>query len=241
MARMHKGCRYGKTGSEARTVSTFAPPASEEREARQRRRHGHRYATGPNTVLRGIAAMDSPGPRYYLFSDCRAGGETGRWRFVLRGPDGSQRMMAEDREPGVRGERLELLSVVRGLESLEEPSRVTLMTSCTYVREGVRHGLNEWRNNGWRWERFGQMVPVKDLDLWQRVDRAMEFHQVDCRTYRVDPPHGAGPGAPGMPPPPARSCRGGSRTLWRVLRRRLQYGLTRIASATLGRSVDVVR
>jgi len=189
----------------------------------------------------GIAAMSGTAPKYYLFSDCRMGGESGRWRFVLRHADGSQRLVAEDIEPGVRGERLELLTIVRGLEALGEPSRVTLMTPCTYVREGVRHGVAEWRSNGWRWECFGQMVPVRDLDLWQRVDRAMRFHQVDCRTYRLDPPHRDVPGTPSIVSSPQTSSRRGTGTMWRAIRRGLQYSLTRIASVTLGRTVGTVR
>jgi ribonuclease HI len=185
--------------------------------------------------------MNGAAPRYYLFSDCRTGGEAGRWRFVLRHADGSQRLVAEDIEPGVQGERLELLTIVRGLEALGEPSRVTLMTSCTYVREGVRHGLAEWRSNGWRWECFGQMVPVRDLDLWQRVDRAMRFHEVDCRTYRLDPPHYGGNGTPKVASAPGDSPRRGTGTMWRAIRRRIQYTLGRIASVTPDRSVGTVR
>ncbi len=97
--------------------------------------------------------------------------------------------MADDVDPDARGDRLELLTVVRGLEALEQPSRVTLWTPSTYVREGIRHGLREWRENGWQWEYFGRMVPVKNDDLWKRLDRAMEFHQLDCRTWRIDPAH----------------------------------------------------
>ncbi len=135
--------------------------------------------------------MNAAGPHYLLFSlsDRSQDDETGRWRFVLRARDGSQRLEATDTEPGVQGERLELLSIVRGLEALEQPSRVTLVTPSPYVREGIRRGLFEWRHNGWRWESFGRMVPVKDLDLWQRVDRALEYHNVDCRLYRLDRPH----------------------------------------------------
>jgi ribonuclease HI len=113
----------------------------------------------------------------------------GQWRFVLRGDDGSALLVAEDVEPDIQGERLELLSVVRGLEALEQPSRVTLMTPSVYVREGIRYGLEEWRSNDWQWELFGRMVPVKNSDLWRRVDRAMQFHEVECRTWRFDPSH----------------------------------------------------
>lgn len=134
-------------------------------------------------------AMSDRRPEYLLFCDVGGQGETGRWRFVLRSVDSTFRLEADDVEPKVRGQRLELLTVVRGLEALDRPSRVTLITASTYVREGIRTGVAEWRANGWRWECFGQMVPVKNADLWQRIARALEFHEVDCRTYRLDPPH----------------------------------------------------
>lgn len=144
--------------------------------------------------------MSESRPHYLLFCDVGGQGEPGRWRFVLRSVDGAFRLEADDVEPQARGQRLELLTVVRGLEALDRPSRVTLITGSSYVREGIRTGVAEWRAAGWRWECFGEMVPVKNADLWQRIARALEFHEVDCRTYRLDPPHrwagaegGAGP------------------------------------------------
>lgn len=113
-------------------------------------------------------------------------GET--WRFVLKSADGSARLEAADREPDATPDRLELLAVVRGLEALDQPSRVTLVTPSRYVSRGIRFGLEEWRNNGWQWERFGRMAPVKNGDLWQRIDRALRYHQLHCRTWRIDAP-----------------------------------------------------
>ena len=128
-------------------------------------------------------------PHYTLLSESSSFAEPGRWRFVLQAVDGQDHLVAADVEPDVRGERLDLLVVVRGLEALDQPSHVTLVTSSAYVWKGFRHGLDEWRRNGWQWEYYGEMVPVKNGDLWQRVDRAMRFHQVECRSLRFDPPH----------------------------------------------------
>src|SRR3989339_799225 len=136
-----------------------------------------------------LAPMNSPAPHYLLHSTLVGDCEAARWRFVLRTDDGSVRLEAEDIEPDIQGERLELLAVIRGLQAIDQPSRVTLMTPSKLVREGVRYGLADWRRNGWRWEFFGQMVPVKNCDLWQRIDSAMRFHQVECLTWRFDPPH----------------------------------------------------
>lgn len=128
-------------------------------------------------------------PYYLLFSEATSEAGKGQWRFVLRTPSGDGHIEVHDEEPDVHGERLELLTVVRGLEALEQPSRVTLVTSSMYVREGIRHSIVEWRSNGWKWERFGEMVPVKNCDLWLRIDRAMRYHQIDCRVWRFDQPH----------------------------------------------------
>ncbi|MGD9719660.1 MAG: RNase H family protein [Pirellulales bacterium] len=128
-------------------------------------------------------------PHYLLFSESCRKSPQGQWRFVLQSLDGAEQFEAADAEPDARGERLELLAVVRGLEALAQPSRVTLVTPSRYVNRGLTYGLAEWRVNDWRWEHYGEMVPVKNRDLWQRVDRALEFHQLDCRTWRFDPPH----------------------------------------------------
>jgi ribonuclease HI len=133
-------------------------------------------------------------PHFLLFAEARPQpdrrrGERGRWRFLLESMTGTQRLEASDVEYGVRGERLELLALVRGLEALDQPSRVTLFTASDPIRRGLRYGLEDWRRNAWMWERFGKLVPVKNRDLWQRVDRAARIHRVECRLFRLDPGH----------------------------------------------------
>ena len=120
-------------------------------------------------------------PHFLLFSESRAGRSGGQWRFVLQSLQGEEQIEVADDETEFQGERLELLAVVRGLEALDGPSRVTLVTPSRYVSRGLRFGLEEWRSNGWQWEHFGAMVPVKNRDLWQRIDRALQFHDVECR------------------------------------------------------------
>jgi ribonuclease HI len=137
--------------------------------------------------------MSVPSPHFLLFSESSKVAEPGRWRFLLRSSDGVDRLVADDVEPETRGERLELLTVVRGLEALDQPSRVTVISPSAYVEEGIRYGVPEWRRNGWCWEKFGQMIPVKNCDLWQRLDRALRFHQVECRRWGAGRAHGPRP------------------------------------------------
>ncbi len=133
--------------------------------------------------------MNVPAPHFLLFSEARGKDRQGQWRFVLQAADGSATLEAADFEPEVCGERLELLAVVRGLEALDQPSNVTLFTPSKYVNRGIAYGLEEWRRNDWTWECFGEMVPVKNGDLWQRLDRALSFHRIEFRGYRFDGPH----------------------------------------------------
>ncbi len=125
-------------------------------------------------------------PHYLLFSEASCPQTGQSWRFVIQDVETSRRMVVSDNEPAACGERLELLAVVRGLEALDGPARVTLVTRSRYVSRGIRSGITEWRANDWQWERFGRIVPVKDCDLWQRIDRALLFHQVDCQAWQFE-------------------------------------------------------
>jgi len=133
-------------------------------------------------------------PHYFLYTDFESADvdnvPMGRWHVVLESVDGDEYFDASSSEPGTVGERLELLAVVRGLEALNQPSRVTLVTPSRYVTRGIKFGLAEWRASGWSWESFGTMVPVNNGDLWQRVDAALKFHDVSCRQWRIDQSHG---------------------------------------------------
>ena len=140
--------------------------------------------------------MTVTAPHFLLFSEARsapaddsaASHDSGLWHFVLESVDGSSKLEATDEEPELDAERLELLAIVRGLEALDQPSQVTLVTRNRSVTRGLRFGIDRWRENGWQWECFGKMAPIKDSDLWKRVDHALRFHQVRCRTWRFDPP-----------------------------------------------------
>jgi ribonuclease HI len=160
--------------------------------------------TADKFIRSGIAnqlasCMNALTPHYLLFSESTscsaptsrpwAGGRSGRWRFVLETVDGDSKLEASDEEDG-SVERLELLAVVRGMEAIPQPAKVTLITSSRYVSRGLRFGLVEWRENGWQWERFGEMSEIANADLWQRLDRALSIHQVQYRMWRFDQSHG---------------------------------------------------
>ena len=132
--------------------------------------------------------MTAPKPHYLLFCDGNvsangesAGSQRGRWRFVLEDLVSGQRTEATDQEIACAPDRSALVSVLRGLEALEQPSRVTLVTTSRYVSRGLQYGLTEWRDNDYSWEHFGTVQPIRNADIWKRIDRALAYHQVQCR------------------------------------------------------------
>lgn len=147
----------------------------------------HRYLRLESS--RGIHFMVLAKPHFLLFCDAhvsdRAAGDTepvgGRWHFVLERIDLNERLEAADSERAQPRERLALLAVVRGLEAIEMPSQVTLVTTSRYVSRGLRYGLSEWREANYSWEHFGMQKPIRNADLWQRIDGALRYHEVACR------------------------------------------------------------
>jgi hypothetical protein len=61
---------------------------------------------------------------------------------------------------------------------------VTLVSASRNVQAGLRFGLAHWRASDWQWERYGQLTAVKNADLWQRLDRLLDIHHVECRATR---------------------------------------------------------
>ncbi len=132
--------------------------------------------------------MTCPKPHYLLFCDGNvstngenAGSQRGRWRFVLENLLSGERIEATDQEVACAPDRSALVAVLRGLEALEQPSRVTLVTTSRYVTRGLQYGLTEWRDNDYSWEHFGAVQPIRNADIWKRIDRALAYHQVQCR------------------------------------------------------------
>ena len=190
--------QFRETGEGAVSLPIEESVAAPRRKERPTFKDEGGAPTGARYLAKGNV-MRIPIPHFLLLAEAQMGEDTegtgdgdgtGQWRFVLEATRGSTRLEAEEWVSSVDVERLELLAVVRGLEALDQPSRVTLVTSSRYVSYGLRLGMTEWRENEWQWERFGQMTPVKNGDLWRRVDLALRFHSVECRTWRVDRPHG---------------------------------------------------
>lgn len=135
-------------------------------------------------------------PHYLLFCEGNAGpgfgfpeDDASRWRFVLENVETGQKIEAWDHEEILHPDRISLMAVIRGLEALDQPSKVTLVTTNRYVARGLQYGLVEWRENDFCWEHFGSIQPIRNQDLWRRVDVALKYHEVTCRWMAYDAQH----------------------------------------------------
>lgn len=74
--------------------------------------------------------------------------------------------------------RMELLATIVGLDTLTEPCHVTLTTDSQYVKNGINQWIHNWKRNGWK---TSAKKPVKNVDLWKRLDASVQKHNVDWK------------------------------------------------------------
>ena len=110
-----------------------------------------------------------------IFTDgaCRGNPGPGGWAALLRS-HGIEKMLS-GAEPETTNNQMELMAAIQGLEALKRTSSVALTTDSQYVRQGITQWIHGWKRNGWK---TSQKQPVKNKELWQRLDAAVESHDV---------------------------------------------------------------
>lgn len=125
--------------------------------------------------------MGSSVDRVELYTDgaCRGNPGPGGWGAVLRYGRHEKELFGG--EPSTTNNRMELMAAIVGLESLKRPCRVHLTTDSQYVMKGVTEWMKSWKEKGWR---TAAKKPVKNVDLWQRLDELVGRHQVTWEWVR---------------------------------------------------------
>ncbi|MGI9421882.1 MAG: ribonuclease HI [Hyphomicrobiaceae bacterium] len=121
---------------------------------------------------------DQTRPEVTIYTDgaCSGNPGPGGWGVILI--SGPHRKELCGGEPETTNNRMELMAAIAALEALKRPSSVTLYTDSTYVRDGITKWIVGWRRNGWR---TAARKPVKNAELWQRLDTAQQRHEIDWR------------------------------------------------------------
>lgn len=111
-----------------------------------------------------------------IFSDgaCKGNPGPGGWGALLR--FGAHEKELCGGEAHTTNNRMELMAVIQALEALKRPVPVRVVTDSQYLRQGITQWLPRWKRNGWR---TANRQPVKNQDLWERLDRALGEHQIE--------------------------------------------------------------
>ncbi len=109
----------------------------------------------------------------YTDGACSGNPGPGGWGAVLRWA-GHEREL-KGGEPHTTNNRMELMAAIAALEALKRPCVIDLHTDSQYLRNGITIWIKGWKRNGWR---TADRKPVKNVDLWQRLDAAMARHEV---------------------------------------------------------------
>ncbi|MDE2479068.1 MAG: ribonuclease HI [Betaproteobacteria bacterium] len=109
----------------------------------------------------------------YTDGACRGNPGPGGWGVVLRA-SGEQKEMFGG-EPATTNNRMEMLAAITALETLKQPCEVRLYTDSQYVLKGMTEWLAGWKARGWK---TADRKPVKNVDLWQRLEQAAATHRV---------------------------------------------------------------
>lgn len=105
---------------------------------------------------------------------CRGNPGPGGWGVLLRFNDHEKRLCGGEAE--TTNNRMELMAVIQALESLKRECKVKVTSDSQYVLKGINEWMENWKKRGWK---TAARKPVKNVDLWQRLDKARENHDIE--------------------------------------------------------------
>ena len=110
-----------------------------------------------------------------IFTDgaCSGNPGPGGWGAILRYKATEKELSGGERR--TTNNRMEMMAAIAALEALKRPSKVRITTDSTYLRDGITKWIKAWKKRGWK---TASKQPVKNVDLWQRLEAAVEGHQV---------------------------------------------------------------
>lgn len=120
----------------------------------------------------------------YTDGACSGNPGPGGWGVLLRAMDGTKIVKERELmggEADTTNNRMELLAAIHALEVLERASTITIVTDSAYVKNGVTTWIHGWKRNGWK---TSARKPVKNAELWQRLDQARARHKVTFEWVR---------------------------------------------------------
>lgn len=112
--------------------------------------------------------------KIYTDGACSGNPGPGGWGAILHWNDHEKELSGGESE--TTNNRMELTAVIEGLAALKKPSEVTVYTDSKYVQNGINEWLPDWKKRGWV---SASKKPVKNQDLWERIDFMIQIHKVE--------------------------------------------------------------
>ncbi|MFQ5959680.1 MAG: ribonuclease HI [Alphaproteobacteria bacterium] len=112
----------------------------------------------------------------YTDGSCSGNPGPGGWGVVLRWQGKTRELCGG--EPQTTNNRMELMATIVALETLTRPVAARIHTDSVYVKDGITRWIHRWKANGWK---TAARKPVKNVDLWRRLDAALAAHRVEWR------------------------------------------------------------
>ena len=127
-------------------------------------------------LTRSKADPATEGKTIHIFTDgaCKGNPGVGGWGALLRYDGREKEIFGGERS--TTNNRMELTAVIAALSALTRPCRVVLHTDSQYVQKGITEWINGWKARGWR---TAAKEPVKNVDLWQKLDEVVRTHDID--------------------------------------------------------------
>lgn len=119
-------------------------------------------------------------PFVQLFTDgaCSGNPGPGGWAYILRHPASGTSREGSGGLPETTNNQMELSAVIHGLEALTRRSEVEVITDSVYVAKGAQEWLPNWKRHNWQRREKNRWKPVKNAELWQRLDEQLARHRV---------------------------------------------------------------
>ncbi|MDO4575679.1 MAG: ribonuclease HI [Planctomycetia bacterium] len=112
-----------------------------------------------------------------LFTDGACSGNPGKggWAYILRHLASGKEKVCSGADPDTTNNRMELTAIIEGLRALNRPVSVEVVSDSKYALDGLERWIHGWKKKGWK---LANGSPVKNIDLWQELDRLAQIHQL---------------------------------------------------------------
>jgi ribonuclease HI len=127
-------------------------------------------ALSPQPALREV--------ELYTDGACSCNPGPGGWAYILRDVKTGKELEGSGGEADSTNNRMEMLAVINGLMALKKSCRVKLYSDSKYVLQGLSEWVAGWKRNGWKRKEKNKLVPIKNVELWQELDRLVQLHSM---------------------------------------------------------------